>query len=64
MPYILGGGGTVTMTSIADLTGLVKTYYDRMLLETLDPETKFYQFGVKKPLPHGEGNAVSSNSGV
>ena len=42
MPYILQGGAAVTMTSIGDLTGLVKTYYDRMLLETLDPETKFY----------------------
>ena len=61
MPYILQGGAAVTMTSIGDLTGLVKTYYDRMLLETLDPETKFYQFGVKKPLPHGEGNAVTWN---
>lgn len=34
-----------TLTSIGDLTGLVKTFYDRMMLETLDPETKFYQFG-------------------
>ena len=50
-----------TITSISDLTGLVKTYYDRMLLETLDPETKFYQFSVKKPLPRGEGNAVQWN---
>lgn len=50
--------GLGSITSISDLVGLVKTFYDKMLLETLDPETKLYQFGVKKPLPHGEGNAV------
>lgn len=48
-------------TSVTDLTNTVKTYYDRMLLETLDPETKFFQFAVKKPLPVGEGNAVQWN---
>ena len=53
--------GAGSITSISDLTGLVKTYYDRMLLETLDPEVKFFQFGVKKPLPTGEGNAVQWN---
>ena len=49
------------ITSVSDLTGLVKTFYDRMMLETLDPETKFYQFGVKKPLPRTEGNAITWN---
>jgi len=53
--------GLGTITSISDLTNLVKTYYDRMLLETLDPEVKFFQFGVKKPLPRGEGNSVYWN---
>ena len=55
------GLGLGTITSISDLTNLVKTYYDRMLLETLDPETEYFQFGVKKPLPRGEGNAVIWN---
>jgi len=32
-----------------------------MLLETLDPETKLYQFGVKKPLPKGEGTSIQWN---
>jgi N4-gp56 family major capsid protein len=50
-----------TITSESDLTNTIKTYYDRMMLETLDPETKFYQFAVKKPLPAGEGNAVQWN---
>lgn len=49
------------VTAVGDLANLVKTYYDRMLLETLDPETKFYQFGVKKPLPRGEGSTVIWN---
>lgn len=50
-----------SITSVSDLTNTVRTYYDRMLLETLDPETRFYQFAVKKPLPKGEGNAVQWN---
>lgn len=53
--------GLGSITSVSDLTNTVRTYYDRMLLETLDPETKFYQFAVKKPLPKGEGNAVQWN---
>src|SRR3990167_925849 len=53
--------GLGSITSISDLTNLVKTYYDRMLLETLDPEVKFFQFGIKKPLPRGEGNAITWN---
>lgn len=36
------GYGLGAITSVSDLTNLVKTYYDRMMLETLDPETKFY----------------------
>src|SRR3990167_34682 len=53
--------GLGSITSESDLTNTVKTYYDRMLLETLDPATKFYQFATKKPLPVGEGNAVQWN---
>ena len=54
-----GVDGAITSTS--DLTNTIKTYYDRMLLETLDPETKLYQFGVKKPLPKGEGTSIQWN---
>ncbi len=32
-----------------------------MLLETLDPETKFFQFGIRKPLPLGEGTSILWN---
>lgn len=50
-----------SITSFADVANLIKDYYDRMLLETLDPETKFYQFGVQKPLPLGEGRTIIWN---
>lgn len=50
-----------SITSSTDLAGLIKTYYDRMLLEVLDPMTKYYQFGVKKPLPLNEGTSVLWN---
>lgn len=57
MPDINLGTETTTTT----LTNTIKSYYDRMLLETLDPQTRFYQFGVKKPLPKGEGTSVIWN---
>lgn len=50
-----------TITTFSDVTNMIKDYYDRMLLETLDPETKFYQFGVQKPLPKGEGRTIIWN---
>jgi N4-gp56 family major capsid protein len=49
---------TTTQTS---LTNTVKNYYDRMMLEWLKPSAKYYQFGVKKSLPAGEGKAVIWN---
>ena len=57
MPDVNLGTETTTTT----LTNTIKSYYDRMLLETLDPQTRFYQFGVKKPLPTGEGTSVIWN---
>jgi N4-gp56 family major capsid protein len=50
-----------TMTTTTTLTNTIKSYYDRMLLEQLNPQTRFYQFGVKKPLPTGEGTSVIWN---
>lgn len=49
------------ITSTTDVAGLIKTYYDRMLLEVLDPLTRYYQFGMKKPLPLGEGTSILWN---
>lgn len=50
-----------SLTSTTDLSGLIKTYYDRMLLEVLDPMTRYWQFGVKKPLPLNEGTSILWN---
>lgn len=49
---------TTTQTS---LTNLVKDYYDRLMLEVLDPAAIYYQFAVKKPLPKGEGKTIIWN---
>lgn len=50
-----------SLTSTSDLTNTIKTFYDRMLLEVLDPTTRFYQFATLKPLPTGEGTSVYWN---
>jgi len=49
------------LTTTTSLTNTIKTYYDRMMLEVLDPTLKFFQFGVKKPLPKAEGKSVIWN---
>jgi N4-gp56 family major capsid protein len=48
-------------TTTSTLANTISTYYDRVLLEALDPALKFYQFGIKKPLPKGEGKTVVWN---
>jgi len=52
---------TTTSTS---LTNTVKTFYDRVLIEARDPMLKYYQFGIKKPLPKGEGQTILWNQPV
>lgn len=49
------------VTDTTSLTNTIKTYYDRVLLETFDPNARYYQFGVKKPLPGGEGTSILWN---
>ena len=51
----------MSLSNTTSLTNLVKTYYDRILLEALDPKLVFYQFGIKKPLPTGEGTSILWN---
>lgn len=51
---------TVTTTAGAG-SSLVRSYYDRVLLERTMQQTRFLQFGVKKNLPTGEGNSVTWN---
>ena len=50
-----------TITDETALTNTIKNYYDRLLLETLDPMTRYFQFGIKKPLPSNEGDSVIWN---
>lgn len=40
---------------------VVRAYYDRVLLERVNQETRFYQFAEKRPLPLGEGNQITWN---
>lgn len=49
------------LTTTTSLTNTIKSYYDRVILETLDPSLVYYQFGMKKPLPKGEGTSVVWN---
>lgn len=51
----------MSQSNTTSLTNTISTYYDRILLETLDPLLKYYQFGIKKPLPQGEGKTVVWN---
>jgi N4-gp56 family major capsid protein len=51
----------MAQTTTSTLSNLVATYYDRVLLEALDPKLLFYQFGIKKALPIGEGTSVKWN---
>lgn len=56
--------GTATQSTVTTLTRTIKNYYDRLLLEVLDPNTKFFQFADKKPLPLHEGTSVFWNRPV
>ena len=42
-------------------TNLLRVYLDRVLLERVHQQTRFYQFGEKKPLALAEGNQISWN---
>lgn len=42
-------------------SNLVRAYFDRLLLERVKQQTRFYQFGVPKPLPLTEGASVTWN---
>ena len=51
----------MSMTTVTSLTNTIKSYYDRVMLQALDPQLKYYQFGLKKPLPKGEGTSIIWN---
>lgn len=46
---------TTALTNVTSLTNTIKQYYDRIMLDVLDPTLIYYQFGEKRPLPKGEG---------
>jgi N4-gp56 family major capsid protein len=48
-------------TTQTTLTNTIKQFYDRVMLDVLDPNLKYYQFGSKRPLPKGEGNTMVWN---
>lgn len=56
--------GSATNSTTTTLTRTIKNFYDRLLLDVLDPSTKFYQFAEKKPIPTGEGTSVYWNRPV
>jgi len=53
--------GSATNTTTTTLTNTIKDYYDRLLLEVLDPSLRFFQFAEKKPIPLNEGRTVIWN---
>jgi N4-gp56 family major capsid protein len=53
--------GTATQSTTTTLTNTIKAFYDRLLLDVLEPSLRFYQFAEKKPLPTGEGTTVIWN---
>jgi len=48
-------------TNATTLTNTIKSYYDRIMVDAMDPTLVYYQFGVKKPLPAGEGKTIIWN---
>ena len=55
--------GTPTTTTSGLQTSLDK-YFDSLLVSTLDPMTRFYQFGSKRALPKNVGDVVVWNRGL
>jgi N4-gp56 family major capsid protein len=45
-------------TTHAAVTGLLKRYYDKRLIERLEPKVKLYQLGMKRPLPQANGKII------
>lgn len=48
-------------TTTASLSSLMKTYYDRLLLDRLNPNLRYDQFATKKNLPRNEGKTILWN---
>lgn len=46
------------MTTTTDLTDEMKTYYEKMLLQTAEPNLVHHQFGEKYPIPKNGGRSI------
>lgn len=51
-------------TTTSGLQTSLDTYYDALLVSTLDPMTRFLQFGQRRPLPQNRGDIVVWNRGI
>lgn len=48
----------ITTTADTNIGNLIAIYYDKLLLERLEPKCYFMQFGEKKPLPQHNGKTI------
>ena len=48
----------MAVTSVATLSEAIQEYHDKIILERLVPNVVFYEDGVKKPLPKGNGVTI------
>ena len=55
--------GTST-TGASGMQTSLDTFYDALLVSTLDPMTRFLQFGQRRPLPQNRGDIVVWNRGI
>ena len=51
----------LTTTAAGAGSNLVRAYFDRVLIERVYDQTRFYQFGEKRPLPTADGNQITWN---
>ena len=47
------------LSTTAGLSPTMQTYYDRKMILDMKPKLVHYQYGQKRPLPHGSGKQVS-----
>lgn len=56
--------GTPSTTGAATLGNTVPSWYNRVMLDWLVPELRFYTYAQKRPIPEGEGSSVIWNRKV
>jgi len=54
-------GPLMTPDSTTTHANLIPAYYERLLLETFEAETKFYGFGTKNTLAENSGKSITWN---